>query len=166
MSSKTIVLGTKDDLNNPWLESVRGCHQDKLRRWKNHHAASFLHQKTISVTCQEEWFDAYLLRSEDFMFMVMERGQPIGCIGIRYRDGMWDLYNVIRGLSSLDSAGFMSLAFNMVVVFAQGIRPICVGCEVITGNPALSWYLRNGFVIVGDDPRVTAMRYQDKVVPK
>ena len=100
------------------------------------------------------------------MFMVMEGAHAIGCMGIRYRDGMWDLYNIIRGVSSLDSTGFMSLALNMIVVFARDIRPVCIGCEVVAGNPAISWYLRNGFVIVNDDQQVTAMRYQDKDVSR
>ena len=93
------------------------------------------------------------------MFMVMEGDHPIGCIGIRYRDGVWDLYNVIRGVSTIGSVGFMSLALNYIVVFARDLHSVDIYCFVVAGNLALSWYLRNGFVVVDNGLQFTKLRY-------
>ena len=82
------------------------------------------------------------------MFMVMLGDQAIGCIGIRLRGGIWDVYNVIRGVSSIKSAGFMSLALNMIIKFAQGVRSISIQCHAVAGNSAISWYFKNGFEVV------------------
>lgn len=145
MTGKTIVLGNEEDVGSPWIQTAELRHQDSLRRWKNRHAASFFYQQVISDKAQREWFNAYLLRSEDFMFMVMCGDQAIGCIGIRLRDGVWDVYNVIRGISSIKSTGFMSLALNMIINFAQGVQAISIQCQVVAKNPAISWYFRNDF---------------------
>ena len=90
------------------------------------------------------------------MFMVMLGDQAIGCIGIRLRGGIWDVYNVIRVVSSIKSAGFMSLAFNLIINFAQGVQAISIQCQVVAKNPAILWYFRNGFEeLCARDARIT-----------
>ena len=163
MSGNKIVLGNEGDVISAWVQTAELCHQGSLRRWKNRHAASFFYQHLISDKAQRDWFKAYLLRSEDFMFMVMLGDQAIGCIGIRLRDGIWDVYNVIRGISSIRSSGFMSLALNMIISFAQGLQSISIQCQAVAGNPAISWYLKNGFeVVCARDGRITMHYHVDR----
>ncbi len=160
MSAQKVVLGNEGDLSSPWIQTAELRHQDSLRRWKNRHAASFFYQQAISDKAQRDWFKAYLRRSEDFMFMVMLGDQAIGCIGIRLRGGIWDVYNVIRVVSSIKPAGFMSLAFNLIIKFAQGVRSTSIQDHIVAGNSAISFHLKNGCEVVCErDGRIT-MLYQ------
>lgn len=160
MTASKIVLGHEEHVSRPWVQTTELCHQGSLRRWKNRHAPSFFNQQMISDKAQRDWFSDYLLRSEDFMFMVMLGDQAIGCIGIRLQGRVWDVYNVIRGVSSGKSAGFMSLAMHMIIEFAQGVQLLSIHCHAIAGNPAISWYLKNGFEVVCARDGRTTMHYQ------
>jgi RimJ/RimL family protein N-acetyltransferase len=164
MKTETISLGERDDSAMPWLQSVVLSDQENIRTWKNSHASSFFYTEMITSEDQIKWFAAYLHRPDDFLFMVMEANRAVGCIGIRFRQGGWDIYNLIRGVRSTGSAGYMSQALRMVIEYAQGVRSGCVRADVITDNPALSWYLHNDFVIVGEDERSFQIEYQGEVV--
>jgi RimJ/RimL family protein N-acetyltransferase len=127
--------------------------QDHLRDWRNAHARRFYQQSHVSDESQRRWFEAYLDRPDDFLFMVMEAGHAIGCMGIRFLDREWEVYNVIRGVESTCSKGLMSSALAMMLEFAWRSRPVPVRVEVLADNPALAWYLRNGFVVIDADTR-------------
>jgi hypothetical protein len=160
VTAKSIRLGSPEDLSRPWLQAARFGDRDALRAWRNAHARSFFYQEPISVGDQQRWYEAYRSRPDDFLFMVMEGEQAVGCIGIRLRDEEWDVYNVIRGVRSPGSAGFMSQALAAVIAFARSNRPVPVRADVVAANPALSWYLRNGFVIAAENERSFRLRYQ------
>jgi hypothetical protein len=152
-----------DDRAGPWLRGANLGDQETLRLWRNAHAHRFFHQQPVTPECQRRWFEGYLGRPDDFLFMVVAGEETVGCIGIRFRDGGWDVYNVIRGRASRDSAGFMSLALAAVIEFARGRRPAAVRADVLPDNPALAWYLRNGFITVADDERSVRLLYRGKV---
>lgn len=163
MTAESIRLGRMDDQSGPWLRGAGLGDQETLRRWRNAHAHRFFHQQPVTPELQQCWFDGYLGRPDDFLFMVVAGEEPVGCIGIRFRDGVWDVYNVIRGSDSRGSAGFMSLALAAVIEFARGRRPAAVRADVLTDNPARAWYLRNGFILVGDDERSVRLLHRGKV---
>jgi RimJ/RimL family protein N-acetyltransferase len=160
VTAESIRLGCAEDPSKPWLQAAGFGDQDALRTWRNANAGSFFNQEPIGVVGQQQWYEAYRSRPDDFMFMVMEGERSVGCIGIRIRDDEWDVYNVIRGVQSPGSAGFMSQALAAVIEFAQTNRVAAVRADVVTGNPALTWYLRNGFVITAGDERSLRLRYQ------
>lgn len=151
MTAESIYLGRKYDPSQPWLRTAEHADQEQVRTWRNIHARSFFHQSPITSTGQQQWFEEYRNRSDDFLFMVMAADQSIGCIGIRFRSDAWDLYNIIRGVHSSCSTGFMATGLAMLIAFARDIRPGAVRADVIAGNPAINWYLRNGFAIVTED---------------
>jgi hypothetical protein len=151
MAANRITLGKVGEPTRPWLHLAEYAHQEALREWRNAHSHRFHHQMPITVEGQRQWFEAYLSRPDDYLFMVMEGMDPIGCLGIRFIEGAWDVYNVLRGRSSTSSVGFMSQALAMMIEFALRLRAVPVKVEVLADNPALSWYLRNGFVMLSRD---------------
>jgi len=160
MSAVSITLGRPEDTARPWLQPAQLQDQETLRSWRNAHTQSFFQQDPVTPNGQALWYEAYLNRTEDYLFMVMQAAHAIGCIGLRFRDGEWELYNVLRGISSDSSKGFMSQALAMVVDFALCTRLAPVRVQVLANNPALAWYLSNQFVIVGSDARSVKLVYQ------
>ena len=165
VTAESIHLGRKNDPSQPWLRTAEHADQELVRVWRNAHARSFFHQSPITSIGQQQWFEGYRDRSDDFLFMVMAAEQPIGCIGIRFRNNEWDLYNVIRGVRSSRSAGFMAAGLASLIAFARRIRPVAVRADVIAGNPALTWYLRNGFVVEREDTQRHRLIHQNSVSP-
>jgi Acetyltransferase (GNAT) domain len=153
MTSATIELGRTDDAARPWLRLAGADDQELLRSWRNSHTSRFYNQEAVTPEGQRRWFEAYLERPDDYLFMVMEGDHPVGCIGLRFLDGAWDLYNVIRGVSTKGSQGFMSLSLGLVLGFARRTRQVPVRVEVLPDNPALGWYISNGFAVVDCDTR-------------
>jgi len=165
VTAESIHLGRKNDPSQPWLRTAEHADQEQVRNWRNIHARSFFHQSPITSTGQQQWFEEYRNRSDDFLFMVMAADQSIGCIGIRFRSDAWDLYNIIRGVHSSRSTGFMATGLAMLIAFARDICPVAVRADVIAGNPALTWYLRNGFVVEREDTQRHRLIHQNSVSP-
>src|SRR6059058_5574938 len=54
---------------------------EDLRAWKNEHRRFFFFQEIITAERQRQWFEGYQARADDFMFVVLERGEAVGCMG-------------------------------------------------------------------------------------
>jgi ribosomal protein S18 acetylase RimI-like enzyme len=158
MTSARFVLGDPRAAQ-PWLRLAGAEEQEALREWKNGHRDAFFHTAVITPEGQRQWFQGYRARPEDFLFLVMERDRPVGCMGVRLLDAEWDVYNVIRGASTASSRGFMGLGLRMLVAFARDRRDLPVQAVVLANNPAVDWYLRQGFRIVGRRPDSVVMRW-------
>ena len=130
-----------------YLRSIAQEDQEFLRGWKNLHRHSFFHQDIITPQLQGRWFAGYGERFDDWMFMVVREGRPAGCLGWRLWQGRADLYNIIRGEEPRRGDGLMSRALRLLLshLLAEGRADIVA--RVITGNPALGWYVKNGFVV-------------------
>ena len=131
----TLCTITKSDLENS-------------RTWKNQHRNSFFFQDIISQVDQVKWFQGYLDRLDDHMFVIVVEGQSIGCLGFRYINGQVDIYNVIRGVPSVATRGFMGKALRMMCSCAWERYPGVQSAKVLRNNPAINWYNRNGFKTV------------------
>jgi hypothetical protein len=151
MTAGKIILGQGDDSTRPWLRLAQSEDLDALRAWRNANKCRFYQQAPVTVEGQLKWFEGYLARPRDYLFMVMGAHEPVGCIGIRFTGDVWDIYNVIRGVESASSTGFMSVAFAMVIAFARGLQKAPVQVDVLADNPAVNWYLRNGCEVVARD---------------
>jgi RimJ/RimL family protein N-acetyltransferase len=132
--------------------SLRAASRDDcedLRTWKNENRQSFFYRELISPEAQRAWFDRYLDRDDDYMFMVQLAGQarPVGCMGVRRQDGQADVYNVILGDARQQGRGVMAAAFRLMCSFARDKLGPEVGAQVLTSNPALGWYLKQGFEV-------------------
>lgn len=130
------------------LRAIEECDQHNLRVWKNANRRFFFYKEVISETAQQEWFEGYQTREYDYMFIVEAEESTIGCMGIRLLEGMWDIYNVILGDERFSKKGYMSQALRVLCSFAIGISNVRLGAKVLSDNPALMWYCRNGFQVV------------------
>lgn len=150
MSKDTILSLPPHRLGNVALRGATESDLDNLRRWKNEQREFFFHKEEISPSQQAKWFEAFRARPDDFMFVVLVDQRPVGCMGIRYMDGAWDVYNVILGDQAMKGSGVMSLAFGAMLQFAKSRVAGPVGLKVLKKNPAVGWYARNGLAITGE----------------
>lgn len=134
-----------DDYPEISLSSIGWDDQKKMRLWKNDSRRSFFYQKIIKPDDQKEWFEDYLSRNQDFVFLIKNNKDSIGCIGFRLQEMQWDIYNVMLGNTSFRGKGYMRKALRMVCSYAVSLKPLPVTAKVLTANPALQWYYRNGF---------------------
>ena len=156
MTRATIVFGSPA-AGGPWLRTVATDDQERLRAWRNAAADSFFERAPISAAGQRRWFEAYLGRDEDFLFMVMAGARACGCLGVRRAGDEWDIYNVIRGVRPAGSRGFMGRGLELLVDFARQRAELPVRAVVLVANPAIAWYARHGFGIAVRRPDAVVM---------
>ena len=132
------------------LCSIKKENIEDLRVWKNEHREFFFLKEKINVEQQVIWFDNYLLNPDDFMFVIKKAGLSIGCMGIRWQDNVWDIYNVILGRKEFSSLGMMTKAFNAMLDHAYSIKNSSITLKVLKDNPAVKWYLKNNFSIASE----------------
>lgn len=114
---------------------------EDLRLWKNANRGSFFYQDIILPEQQRHWFQGYLGRSDDYMFVVLNGGNPVGCMGFRMLGQGADVYNVIRGRPG----GSMLDAMRLMCSFVAGSFTRDIGALVLAANPAREWYRRCAF---------------------
>jgi RimJ/RimL family protein N-acetyltransferase len=124
---------------------------EDLRAWKNDHRQYFFFQDIITPEMQQKWFAAYQDRPDDFMFMVLDRGQAVGCMAFRLRDEQADVYNVILGSPQHGGRGVMAKAMALMCSFARERLNRPVVARVLKVNPAMGWYQRRGFAIEAEE---------------
>lgn len=121
-----------------------------LRRWKNLNRKSFYFRQEIGADQQREWYEAFCRRENDYMFVVEEmtgRGRrSIGCMGFRVLAREADIYNVIRGRKS-GRPGAIGRAMTTMCGYVRSVHEGPITCEVLIDNPAVNWYISNGFSI-------------------
>ena len=80
------------------------------------------------------------------MFMVILNRRRVGCIGLRVLAEGLDVYNVILSDKRVGGRGLMSQALAAVVSYGRFLYPgLPTRVKVLRGNPAISWYGKNGF---------------------
>lgn len=146
------------------LRTIERVDQENLRKWKNVNRTSFFFQEMIQPDQQQKWFDGYLNRKDDVMFIVeelagnyaealqfkeSERYQGIGCLAFRLEeDGRIDLYNIIRGEKG-NGMVFMKDAMQLLLNYITEYDPAKeIKCDVLKNNPAVKWYQQCGFAIL------------------
>jgi RimJ/RimL family protein N-acetyltransferase len=127
------------------LCTITASHCETIRLWKNENRFYFFFQELITRPMQEVWFREYFERADDYMFVVQHDNEMIGCMGFRLIDKMADVYNVILGNPAYGGKGFMSKALALMCSYIVSSSTGNVGLKVLRANPALNWYLRNGF---------------------
>jgi hypothetical protein len=157
----TLSLARYPDLR---LRSITKDDIENLRNWKNENKNSFFLKQEITPEQQEKWFSNFSDRGNDHMFIVeqLHEGtwQPTGCMGFRKleEEGCVDAYNIIRS-RKLGSASFnMSDAFRLMLAFASSLfSNLPLRVKVLSGNPAVAWYQKNDFSILGQQDDFYAM---------
>lgn len=135
-----------------FLRTVVEKDLEDLRLWKNQNKQFFFHQSDITVEQQKNWFDGFQKRTNDFMFIVEQvtDHQSIGCMGFRFleKDGIVDVYNIMRGVRTINNSFSMSDAFQTMINYILRLTDLSITCKVLSNNPALDWYHRNYFETV------------------
>lgn len=139
---------------------------ERLRQWKNEQRQYFFHQVEISTDQQSQWFDAFAKRPYDLMLMTEYEKQTFGCMGIRWQENHWDIYNVILGLQEFGGRGFMGLAFSALLDYGDALKPAPISLQVLKHNPAVSWYQKQGFNITETHESHFFMIYQPNQAQK
>lgn len=149
----TIQIVIKDQKGTFQIRNIGINDIEELRVWKNQNKKSFFYQEEISSEEQLRWFQGYLERQQDYMFVIEEQIDgdslhKIGCIGFRVQDGhIVDIYNVIRGENSVRGTR-MSQAMHRLVNYIQEQLPgYKIKCDVLNDNVAREWYIMCGFSI-------------------
>lgn len=120
--------------------------QDAIRRW-------FVHSDLLTWEQHSAWFQRYLERDDDFLFVIEETAQlqrPIGQIGlyrIDWQAGCAEYGRIMIGEATAQGHGYAAEATAMLIDFAfrdWNLRTIEL--EVYADNErALRVYLRHGF---------------------
>jgi hypothetical protein len=132
---------------------------EDLRNWKNANAKSFFDQSFITEEGQQLWYRGYQSRAHDHMFIIVLEGIPIGCLGYRLLDDGIDFYNVIRGVPGPPN-GEMSRAFQALMRSSTENYPHRnITVKVTNGNPAMTWYQRNGFTVESGHRHYVLMKH-------
>lgn len=149
MNRKLIIYNKDKSLR---LRNIEIEDNEFLRLWKNRNKKSFFYQEEISKKQQLEWFKSYLEREKDYMFIVEEfidrEYQPFGCMGFRLNKDHIDLYNIIRGKSSLHCSMFK--AMHVMLNYIIKNFDLIITCDVLKDNSAVSWYKKCGFDFLKD----------------
>lgn len=143
-----------------YLRAATNSDLENLRKWKNEQREFFFHKEEITPQEQYKWFLAFQDRPYDFMFMVAYEERIIGCMGIRWLDGTWDIYNVILGRPEFGGRGLMGKAFKMMLNYVVTLRKMPITLKVLKHNPAVHWYEKNGFAISAEHDDHFQMEYQ------
>ncbi|MEQ1919651.1 MAG: GNAT family N-acetyltransferase, partial [Elusimicrobiota bacterium] len=132
------------------LRAVGPGDLENLRAWKNANVAGFFFRGVITPAMQAEWYEAYRARPDDFMFIVEKDGIQAGCMGFRIRNsGEADTYNMIAAPEA-KGRGIMKAAMILMCSYIAQTRTKDIGCLVVKGNPAVSYYEHCGYRVTGD----------------
>jgi RimJ/RimL family protein N-acetyltransferase len=127
------------------LRAITSADLENLREWKNANRFAFFYQEIITPEQQARWFQDYLERAHDYMFVVQRVGQAVGCMGFRMLEQRADIYNVIRGQPESGGKGAMSQAMRLLCSFIAADFTRDIGAQVLLSNPARAWYRKNAF---------------------
>jgi RimJ/RimL family protein N-acetyltransferase len=143
------------------LRSATLNDNENLRKWKNSQKMYFFYQDEIDQEMQNQWFAKYCSRELDIMVIIEINKIPIGCMAIRFIDDKWDIYNVILGEESYGGKGFMGMAFKELLKLGLSIRNKEISLNVLKHNPAVNWYLKQGFTICEEHEGYYYMIFND-----
>lgn len=127
------------------LRSITRNDIEKIRIWKNRYRKFFFHNKLITKEEQTKWFESYLKRENDFIFIISFGKEDIGCIGFRDIDKVIDIYNLILGNKKFGGRGVMSNANRLMCSLIMDNYNRDITVKVLKINPAINWYLKNNF---------------------
>jgi ribosomal protein S18 acetylase RimI-like enzyme len=145
--------------NSVYLNTVNDVNLEKIRNWKNSERNYFFHKQEISKEQQLDWYQKYLLRDNDFIFVINYLNNDIGSIGIRKIKNEWDIYNVIIVDKNYSKMGLMRSGIEEIINFSQRIERLDITLKVLKINPAVSWYIKNNFKIIDEQDEFYSMKY-------
>jgi hypothetical protein len=140
--------------------------RENLRVWKNLNKRFYFHKADITVEQQAAWFEGYLERPHDHVYMVDEQVDTswvtVGVLACRLFEGenTIDLYNIMRGARTAAGRTNMGQAMHTLCRTIAECYGQPITCKVLSDNPALGWYAHIGFVTVEDRGEHKLLRYE------
>lgn len=131
------------------LVSVTEADLETLRRLKNSHRQRFFHQDEITPQAQMVWYEGYLQRPNDWMFILREGGSGRGCVGYRLLDDELDIYNIIRDEQGGPGSNCFTQGLNLLCAYLHGGWDLPVSGRVLVDNPVVQWACSRGFSPTG-----------------
>lgn len=147
---KPRIVITSPDLPAIALETVDASHLESLRRWKNAFRHRFFFQEEISPERQLAWYRGYLARPDDWLFVIRENGEIVGCIGYRLADGAIDIYNVLRDPDLGRHSKAHVPAVDLLCNYMARTHGVPIRGEVLADNPINTWGIARGFRKIGE----------------
>jgi ribosomal protein S18 acetylase RimI-like enzyme len=142
------------------LKSVSEEDLENLRIWKNKNKEFFFHKEDITTSQQKLWYESFIQRPYDLLFMTVLDGKTFGCMGIRLLDGYWDVYNVILGIPLFSKQGLMGKAFFELLCYSMWVKRFPITLHVLKRNPAVGWYQKQGFSILEEHSDYFVMKFE------
>ncbi|OFW64529.1 MAG: hypothetical protein A2Z35_04995 [Actinobacteria bacterium RBG_19FT_COMBO_36_27] len=129
------------------LNSITKEDLELLRNWKNKNKNYFFYKKNISIGEQLIWFEEYLEREEDYIFIIKHKETKIGCMGFRVQGKLVDIYNIILGDIKFGGKGLMGIALGLMCSYIIDKYNNIITVKVLENNyNAIEWYRKNGFI--------------------
>jgi len=130
----------------PRLRSIDEGDLEDLRTWKNANRQWFFHKAEIAPEGQRRWFEGYLSRPDDVMFVAESGALRAGCLGFRVENGYADCYNIIASPEGRGK-GLLKAAMRLMCSYILAERAPRAGLQVLVGNPAARFYEACGFAV-------------------
>lgn len=142
----TVMLRKIDDAD---------CYQ--LVEWRNQNRDYFLDSAEITLAEHLRWYEGYLYRPKDQMYIVEVSSRSVGTIGVQLvgtKD--FEIQRVMLGDKGLARAGVMSEALaGIFEAYGQGWYSL----EVLRVNlDAQRFYAKNGFRVISQDDQGSPVR--------
>jgi hypothetical protein len=133
------------------LHTISSRDLEDLRMWKNLNRERFFYKGIITPEQQLQWYDGYLSRQNDMMFVVQKKSLRLGCVGIRSVRDIMDIYNLMRWFDKHRPGGEMGHAVRIMCSYVRRFLEYTgpIRAQVIMNNAdALDWYEKNRFFLV------------------
>jgi RimJ/RimL family protein N-acetyltransferase len=142
MVAEPVDIGKTDNPQGVWLRGITADDLPLLVNWKNSYRQNFFFQQELTMQDQEAWFSEYLDRAKDFMFIIMQSDEAVGCIGLRHIGDYWDVYNVISKPGYSGGASIIA-ALVKITVFAKEIQDLPITGKVLRSNHGMIHLLKS-----------------------
>jgi diamine N-acetyltransferase len=147
--------------------TLRWRNQDHIRRW-------FIHSDLISSDQHERWFEEYLQRDNDYLFIIEETsqfGKPVGQISlynIDWEHKRGEFGRLLVGEPEAQCKGIAKEASSLLLNYAFTTLGFDeVELSVRTDNkPALAMYLTLGFREINESNGVRTMLRRRNLSPQ
>lgn len=163
MSRSTLQINGGPSTNY-YLRHINEGDLEDLRTWKNHYRDSFFLKSEITPEQQKNWYQGFLDRDNDMMFVSVEKssGTVFGCMGYRIiEEGtIVDAYNIMRFVKTDDTSYTMGEVFRLMLDHIKEEYALPIEVKVLKTNKALTWYYDNGFEYHADHDSFVVLRWK------
>ena len=145
------------------LKELKREHLELARKWRNENKRFFFNQKYILEHEQIEWFENYLKKDTEKLYIVYINDNPVGTLGVsllsKEKPYSVMIERVLIGDYKFERLGVMSSALNQLIANLE--EDVDIFIEVQKDNDkAIKFYKKNKFVITEEKDDRTIMKYE------